>query len=814
MRIFIALLIVLFGCEAAKSQNNGALSGTVTDKSTLKPIDAASIQLKSSADFGTTTDSAGKFRITKIPAGSYTLEVKRIGYQTSTSYNIVISNGNENELNIELTPAASNNLNEVKITAQRSASVATLTTPLSVQRLTSEEIKSNPGGNFDISRVIQALPGVSGTDGSSGGFRNDIIIRGGSPNENVFYLDGIEIPVINHFSTQGSGGGPACILNVSFIQDVKLSTSAFDARYDNALSSVFQFTQKTGNPNRYQGNVRLSASEIAGTVEGPIDNKTTFLASVRRSYLQLLFSLLDIPVRPNYYDFQTKITHKFNSKTTLNIIGVGAIDEFKFGKIKNATPEKLYALNTSPSINQYNYTVGLSLRHSLEHGFFNLALSRNLLNNQIDKYDDNESTDPKKLRLNINSQEAENKLRFDFNYFNNGWQWSFGGSAQYEQFKNSYYNRFRAQLTDSTGNVTQPAVIFNSSAALNFFRFGLFAQAGKRFFNNKLGLNAGIRSDMNTFTNDGLNGGKTLSPRLSINYALTEKWNLNASVGSYFKIPVYTILGYTNSSGGFVNRNAAYTRSDHYVLGLEYLPRASTRFTVEAFYKIYSNYPVSVRDGISLANEGGDFTTVGNEQIATTGKGKSYGVEFFAQQKLTDRFFGVLSFTLFNSKFTELNGVYIPSAWDNRQLLSLTFGYKLPKNYEIGLKFRYQGCAPYTPFDYDLSKANYLTTGAGILDFSRLNTLRLGAFNASDIRIDKRWNFRKTTLDIYLDVTNWYGAKTPAYPNYTFARNSDNTAFLTTDGKPLRTDGSNAVPLLLKNNDANTVPTIGFILEF
>ena len=183
------------------------------------------------------------------------------------------------------------------VSENRSVRIASVETPLSVQNLSVEEIKSNPGGNFDISKVIQTLPGVGG--GQQGGsFRNDIIIRGGAPNENVFYLDGIEVPVINHFQTQGSSGGPQGILNVSFIEDVKLSSSAFDARYDNALSSVFQFKQKNGNPNQFQGNFRLSATEAALTLEGPLskNKKTTFLASARRSYLELLFQALDLPI--------------------------------------------------------------------------------------------------------------------------------------------------------------------------------------------------------------------------------------------------------------------------------------------------------------------------------------------------------------------------------------------------------------------------------------------------------------------------------------------------------------------------------------
>ena len=346
-----SFLLISF-CSYA--QNNGRISGTVVDKSSQKPQSNVSIRLEGSTN-GTISDSNGVFRITGIEWRTYNITFSSVGYKTQTVYNIIINAGYENTINAELEPDALA-LSEVVIKSnKRTVRAATLETPLSVQRLTSEEIRSNPGGNFDISKVIQALPGVGG-GAQGGGFRNDIIIRGGGPNENVFYLDGIEIPVLNHFQTQGSSGGPQGLLNVSFIEDVKLSSSAFDARYDNTLSSVFQFKQRTGNPNKIQGNIRLSATELAATFEGPLskNKKTTFLASARRSYLELLFSAIDLPIRPNYWDFQTKITHHISKKTTLSFIGLGAIDEFSFAGIKDATPEKLYVLNSNPLINQWN----------------------------------------------------------------------------------------------------------------------------------------------------------------------------------------------------------------------------------------------------------------------------------------------------------------------------------------------------------------------------------------------------------------------------------------------------------------------------
>jgi hypothetical protein len=276
----------------------------------------------------------------------------------------------------------------------------------------------------------------------------------------------------------------------------------------------------------------------------------------------------------------------------------------------------------------------------------------------------------------------------------------------------------------------------------------------------------------------------------------------------------YTALGYRNNNNELVNKNTDYTQSTHYVAGFEYLPSSSTRFTFEGFYKQYNNVPISVRNGISLSNQGADFNVLGNEAVSTTGKGKAYGFEFFAQQKLTNRFYGVLSYTWFVSKYTNANNNYAPSSWDNRHLLSAVLGYKLKRNWEIGLKFRYQGGVPYTPFDLIASRQNYLALGTGIPDFNNINTQRLNAFNSSDIRIDKKWYYKRFTLNLFLDITNWYLASSPAQDSYTFQRNADNTGFLTTDGQPIQSNGSNAVPFFLRNNDRNVTPTIGFIIEF
>ncbi len=806
----LAFTLILVFQNTTFAQANGRLSGTTINRSNQQALPGLTLTLRP-GNKSITSDSSGNFRFANLTPGSYNLEISGLTIQTKLLNNLIVTSGNENTLTIELEPAIQT-IGGLTITSRKnSAKATTLESPLSIQRLTTEDIKANPGGNFDISKVIQSLPGVGGGVGG-GGFRNDIIIRGGAPSENVFYLDGIEVPIINHFSTQGSGGGPQGILNVSFIEDVKLSTSAFDARYDNALSSVFQFKQKNGNSRNWQGNFRLSGTEAAITMDGPISPKTTLLASARRSYLGLLFTALDLPIRPNYWDFQFKTQTRINAKTTLTFLGIGAIDEFRFEAPDSATPEKIYTINSNPLINQTSYTIGATLKRLQKNGYWNLSLSRNLLNNSAKKYEDNQNPSPLTRTLDLNSQEAENKLRFDLTRNIGDWTISSGLTAQWIQFDNNLFQVIQDIKIDSTGNPTSTPIRFETESNIAFLRYGGFIQAGRRLFNNRLAISGGFRLDANTLSNSEANPFNQFSPRVSLSYAIANKWNVSASWGNYFRLPSYTQLAFVDRNG---NKNPGnYIQSTHYVAGFEYLPRNTTRFTLEGFYKKYNRYPISITNGISLANTGTEFGAIGNESIQQTGTGAAYGFEFFAQQKLTKRLFGVFSYTLYWSEFSGLNGKNAPASWDNRHLISFTGGYKFNRNWELGLKFRYQGAAPFTPYDETASRLNFLTFGTGTFDYSRINSLRLRGFHSADFRIDKKWNFKKTTFDLFLDIQNLYGSTNPDIAQYTFKRNETNTGFATTNGQPIKPNGENAIPVLLNNDSGTILPTIGFIVEF
>ena len=781
----------------SSAQKNGVIIGTVTDAYTLSALPGVTITIEGAGD--AVTDSNGNYKLT-IPVGTYNLNASSIGYKPLAKYNIVLTTGNIQIVNFELIQDASK-LEEVvvNINQNKTAIAADMVTPLSVQQLTSEEIKSSPGGNFDVSKVVQTLPGVGISNGT--GERNDIIVRGGAPNENVYYLDGIEIPVLNHFQTQGSSGGAQGLLNVSFIKSLKLSSSAFDARYDNALASTFIIKQRDGNPERLSGNVRVSATESVLTLEGPLSKKTTFLASARKSYLGLLFKLIDLPIRPNFYDFQYKVTHRFNKNLTLTAIGLGGIDDFHFAAPRKSTPENIYVLRSAPLINQWNYTVGFNLNQKIKKGYINYILSRNMFTNTIDKFEDERKVDSLRTTY-VNSNEIENKFRWDINKYVNGWKWSAGFSVEYVGYMGDIFTKI------------SPSQQMQFNSRIRFWKYGAFGEISKNLFNEKLLVSAGARSDMNSFTDNGNDPLKTFSPRISFAYHVNPRFDITASVGTYFKIPTYTALGYKDMSGNFVNKNMEYIQSTHYVAGVQYLPKKSLRFTLEGFYKEYNNYPVSQQTGISLANLGNDFGSIGSEKLLSTGIGKTYGFELYAQQKLINHLFYVASYSFIRSEFAGIDGKLIPSSWDTKHIFSTTIGYKFPKQIDLGMKYRFAGGTPYTPFDLALSQQNYVIKGSGELDYSRLNSDRLPNYSQLDLRIDKRFNFSKTSLNIYVDLQNVLMQKYPDLPKFTFARNADNTGFATTDGNALRTDGSNGIPYVLNTSSGNLLPSIGFSFEF
>ncbi|MFD0765186.1 TonB-dependent receptor domain-containing protein [Mucilaginibacter lutimaris] len=783
--LFILLLISPYTAFC----QTGTVRGKITAMLSNSPLGAASIVIVGT-DKGTVTDSTGIYQLNNLKPGYYTLQVSLIGYRPKTLYDIQVTNAKISIADVSLDDDAQT-LGEVKISAARF--YKTLESPLSLRTIGSTEIKRNPGGNRDISKVIQSLPGVS----SPVSFRNDIIIRGGAPNENRFYIDGVEIPNINHFATQGSSGGPVGLINVDFINEVDFYSGAFPANRGNALGSVFEFKQKDGPTDRTNATVTLGSSDLAASLAGPLGKKTTFISSYRYSYLQGLFKLIGLPFLPSYQDFQFKLKTKFNQKNELTILGLGAIDRFKLNFDAKKTELNQYTLANIPVNSQNNYTVGATYKHFRNNGYSLLVLSRDFLDNNAIKYQDNNEAGTK--TLDYTSQETENKFRFENVSSTNGYRINFGAGAESAQYKTNTYNLLPFGSNIYTSNIS-------------FFKYSLFGQLSRAYLEDKLNLSFGIRVDANTFSDRMNDLSKTLSPRFSASYNLTDKLSVNFNTGIYYQLPAYTVLGYRDVNGIAANKNVSYISNKQLVLGLEYNTLKNTRFTIEGFYKFYKDYPLVrvLGDSIPLANLGADFGVVGNQQVVGSTKGRSYGVEFFAQQRLNKGFYGIISLTLFRSEFQDKKGEYVQSSWNNRYILSVTGGKVFKRNWEVGAKLRYTGGGPYTPYDISSStlKSNYAIFPQGIPNWQQLNTQRLKDFYQLDVRVDKKYPFRKFTLNVYLDIQN-LTYNQYQLQGYLVPDRDVNGNIQDATGDPSRFKSK-----ILDNRGGNVLPTLGVIFEF
>lgn len=778
-----------------------SVRGRVTILNSNEAIPFANVFINNTT-IGTVSDTNGYYTISNIPPGIYNISCNFIGYKNITRYEIQVTSVKAAIVDFALEENSAL-LNEIQVTA--SPFNKTEESPVSLRTIGSAEIFRNPGGNRDISKVIQSLPGV----GSAVSFRNDIIVRGGAPNENRFYIDGIDVPNINHFATQGSSGGPVGMINVNFIREVDFYSGAFPANRGNALSSVMEFKQINGNEEKISANAMLGSSDVGITIDGPIGKNSNFIVSARRSYLQFLFKALALPFLPTYNDFQVKNIIKFKNNSTLTIIGLGAIDDFLLNKTVNdgitdaTTIERNnYILGYLPVYTQWNYAIGANYKLLSKHGYTTFVISRNQLNNKSLKYRNNTDIASDKI-LDYNSTEVENKFRIENTSFTKTWKLNYGLGYENALYTNATFRKIEVNGVAVTND-------FNSRLPLN--KFSLFAQAGKKLLNERLVLSAGIRNDFCDYSSDMQNPLNQISPRFSLSFALTEKLFLNFNAGRYFQLPAYTVLGYRDSLSVLTNKNnnVSYIQCDHVVSGLEFNPTKFSKITIEGFCKKYNNYPFLLKDSISLANLGGDFGVIGNEAVTSTSEGQSYGIEFFAQQKLSSTFYGIISYTFFKSEFLDKAGEYKLSSWDNRHILNITVGKKFKKNWEIGLKFRLLGGAPYTPYNLSLSsqKEIWNITNQGVFDWNHLNEKRFPLSHGMDFRIDKKWFFKKWSVNTYFDVQNLYGFKAEGMPYLSVKKDIQ--------GNPI-TDPINSSAYqtyLIENKVGTVLPSIGIMIEF
>lgn len=782
------------------------IKGKVVDAQTNAAIKGVKLMV-AKTEFIVTSDENGFFEIKGVEPGFYSVIAQVDGYKDGSSYEQLYTYDKQNEVVIEMESLAET-VGQVNIS--RSALQKRSTeSPVSSQELSIREIEKNPGGNRDISKIIQSLPGVI----SIPSFRNDIVIRGGSPVENKFYLDGIEIPIINHFQTQGSTGGPIGLLNVNFIKKVGFYSGAFPINYANGLSAVLDFQQIDGNLQKGKYRFTVGSSDLGFTADGPIGKKkkVSYIFSARQSYLKGLFTLLKLPFFPNFNDFQGKVKIQLKGKDNLSFITVGAIDYFQLNENVNdgiTDTAKLkankYILGYLPIYSQWNYTFGMVYTHFSEKNKTQLFLSRNMLNNETVKYANNDQSSESNLNLKYKSREAENKLRVEHSGKLYGFDWMLGTGVEYVKYTISSYNKIVKPSSPAP-------IVVNFSSLLETFKYSEFARISGLVGNRGTMVSLAARLDGSTYGNNTKNPFSQPTISASVSVPLKNKLYFNANAGQFFQLPAYTVLGYRDANFNLVNQSRVkYIRNRMVSAGFQYNQGQETKITLEGFYKFYDQYPLALNDSISLGNLGADFAVVGNEPVSCIARGQAYGTEFLIQRRSRNGLYGILSYTLAWSQFADKNNKMVASAWDSRHTLSVVAGKKLKNNWEIGAKWRFVTGRPYTPNNVatSMNVANWNARGVAVLDYNQLNTLRFGNFNQFDLRIDKVWYKKKWSLNLYIDIQNFF--------NYKFIGPSTLIAKQDAQGNLIK-DPNNpnqyATDYLI-NSAGNVLPTIGIIFDF
>jgi hypothetical protein len=794
-RLFLLMITLIY--STGLMAQNGVIRGRVFDAGTNEGLPFVNI-IVVGTDFGAASDLEGYFLITGMQPGFYKLMASFIGYETTYSQEIQVNNARPASIDIAMKQSA---LSFESVTVKPSTFIKLEEAPLSVVEIRLSEIETIPGGNRDLSKIIQSFPGV----GSTPAFRNDVIVRGGGSNESRFYIDGIEIPNLNHFATQGASGGAVGIINPDFIQSVNYYSGAFPANRGNALSGVFEFRQKNGNEERFNWRAVVGASDLALTTDGPISEKTDLIFSVRRSYLQFLFDVIGLPFLPTYNDYQFKSRTRFNDKNSLTIVSIGALDEFTLNTgLENPDEQQRYIITYLPINEQWNYTTGFNYTHFAGKSFQNYIFSRNMLNNSSYKYPENDESRPRSL--DYLSREIENKFRFENTWRDKGWKVNFGLDAQYAKYENTTKQQI---FRDSLFTV-------NYDTFLELYSGGIFGQVSQSFLNELLTLSFGMRADANNYSESMQNPINQISPRFSASYKISDKLNLNLNTGRYFQRPSYTSLGYKENNV-YVNKNnnLKYIAANHYIAGFDYQINSDSKVTMEGFIKDYSNYPFSVRDSISLANKGADFGTIGDEEVLSIGKGRARGAEFLLRYTPENSPLNIIaSYTYVRSEFQNLSDEWIPSAWDSKHLFTLTTTTAFGKNdnWRGGFKWRYVGGLPYTPYDLERSaiKAAWDTQGLPFFDFSRFNEERFAGFHQLDLRIDRTFVMKRFNLNLYFDVQNLYNFQA-AQPDIVLRELGDN-------GSPIIETGADSIDRYrlysIENTTGTVLPTIGIIFDF
>jgi len=717
--------------DANSHSKKGSIKGTVVDAGTGSPITGVSVMVVGTVK-GSATKMEGMFKIADLHVGTYALQFNCIGYEPVTRTDVIVRAGRTTVVDVEM---------YIRVTKVKGTSVNagyfvdSPTEPTSSTRFSSEEIRRAPGSAGDVSRIMFSLPSIAKVNDQV----NNLIVRGGNPTENSFYLDNIEIPNINHYPLFGTSGGPISLLNTDFIKDVSFSAGGFSAAYGDRLSSVMALSYREGDRDNVDLQADLNFAGVGLIGEGPLPGKSgSWMISLRRSYLDLLVDAIGVGVVPRYSDYQGKMVLDLSPKHQISILGVLGVDDINFDR-ESAIEEGNITDGWSDG---YEYAVGANWRYLWgSRGYSNTSLSYLATKVRSNYF---ETSTGNELVRQDNLDGAAQLRNVNFIRLNDHNEMEAGFDAKYEMDDFDFYT---AEYTDFFGQ-TIPALRINDK--INSPKLGGFVNYIARPF-SRLTTTLGARYDYFEYT-----GNSNIMPRTALSYRVADGTELNAAFGVYSQTLPIVLLSQQES-----NRDFKDLRAYHYVLGFEQMLGEDTRWRVEGYYKWYENFPMDKdQPELFILDEMVyNYYFFYHANLRDDGKARSYGIETTIQKKLKQGIYGLLSGAWFRSQYRDLNHVWRSRTFDNRAIISAEGGYKPNDKWEFSLRWIFAGGAPYTPLDIETSE----TINRSVYDQSRVNEARYPDYHSLNLRVDRRFNFKTSNMIVYFSVWNAYNRKNVAY---------------------------------------------------
>ena len=759
-----AVVLALAASSAAAQDTTGvgAISGAVVSAAG-QPAEGVRVCALGTGACAT-TDARGVFRIGDLRTGRYRLEILPLEGMPFISDEVDVRAGLDGTVEITL-PTAEDFRQTVTVTAPE------FRAPEAVKNsgflVAPREILKSAAALQDVSRYVQGLPGVViGTND----FRNDIIVRGGSPLENLFVVDNVEIPNINAFANFASAGGTVSLLDAELLQDVTFLTGGYPAPFINRTSSVLQVTQREGSRKEFGGWATLGFAGAGAILEGPIsDGKGSWVVSARRSFLDLFTEDVGFGGVPVVYALNGKAVYDLTRRDRIWLVNIAGVDEIRLGLTESSDLEEEIA-NFDIRYDGWRSATGFNWQRTFGArgvGLLGVSHSEAKVGQQVKDLVAQGAPPPgvppeaviarSPVVYLEDSREGETTVKYDLTLRLPLFDTVQAGGS---------FKTFRIDYTVESpyGNDTPYSPVagidpFYLDTQFRSYQSGAYLQASKQVA-SRVNLTLGGRVDHYDILSK-----VRFSPRAGVNVRLTDTLSWNSSAGSYYQQPAFLFVTAFPQNGSLVP-----WRARHYVTGLAWSPDASLRLTAEAYRKTYTDYPVaSDLPTVSLANIGDTFNV--REilfPLTSAGEGYSEGVELFVEKRLTSKLYGQGNLSIARTRHAGLDGVLRPGSFDYPLVFNLLGGYRLSPSWELSARLSFLSGRPFTPYDQPISTQQR----RGVYDLTRVNAERAPNYSRIDIRVDRTFSVSGQPLNVFFGVQNVTNRRNFASYNWNRRTNS------------------------------------------